>query len=395
MMPPQHERMALLKELEENNAFFDELVDMIPAKLYVAGNSGDDAYNPKYYKGQHKESKEARRARSKAAKRAKFDPEQAETTTQVKERLAREEGLELQDLPATPSLVSAPPTPATTPTNTSSTTTSTPSSASRIEALRAKLHAKLAEKRGQRPSDPNVVSKRAARRAEKQRRQEEAKAKKQRALSQVKDASKKNYTLKTATTSSSQDASADLATMDFGKLAGLNATPKNFINNKSLAHLSGQKKKQSLEKLLKDAEEKRQKLEEFKKSGDTQKADKLLWSDALKEASGDRVKDNPAKLKKAIQKKQAQKKKSQKAWKSRMEQTQEKMQERQKIRSHNLEKRRVGGAVGANLSNKRIVDETDQTDKEKGSRRLSRAGFEGKKQDFLNPKDKGNKGKRQ
>lgn len=33
-------QQALLKDLQENNAFFDALVDMIPAKLYVAGNSG-------------------------------------------------------------------------------------------------------------------------------------------------------------------------------------------------------------------------------------------------------------------------------------------------------------------------------------------------------------------
>lgn len=40
-MPPQHlNQNTILKELEQHNAFFDELVDMIPAKLYVAGNSG-------------------------------------------------------------------------------------------------------------------------------------------------------------------------------------------------------------------------------------------------------------------------------------------------------------------------------------------------------------------
>lgn len=48
-MPPQHQSeataavvdtKALLKELEQHNSFFDDLVDMIPAKLYVAGNSG-------------------------------------------------------------------------------------------------------------------------------------------------------------------------------------------------------------------------------------------------------------------------------------------------------------------------------------------------------------------
>ena len=59
------------------------MVDMIPAKLYVAGHSGDD-FNPKYFKGQAKESKEARRAKNKHAKRAKLDPSTAETTTQTK-----------------------------------------------------------------------------------------------------------------------------------------------------------------------------------------------------------------------------------------------------------------------------------------------------------------------
>jgi hypothetical protein len=37
---------------------------MIPTKFYISGQTGDD-YNPKYYKGQSKESKEARRARNK------------------------------------------------------------------------------------------------------------------------------------------------------------------------------------------------------------------------------------------------------------------------------------------------------------------------------------------
>lgn len=40
-MAPYHSSAALLKELQEHNAFFDELVDMIPAKLYIAGNTGE------------------------------------------------------------------------------------------------------------------------------------------------------------------------------------------------------------------------------------------------------------------------------------------------------------------------------------------------------------------
>ena len=315
---------------------------------------GDDKYNPKYHKGQHKESKEARRARSKAAKRQKFDPEQAETTVQAQERLA----------PAPPAL---PPPPS--------------GGNSRIEALRAKLHAKLAEKALQRPSDPNVVSKRAARRAEKLKRREEAK--KKRAMSHVKDNSAKKFTLSEETSES--NIASDLDTLDYGKLAGLNPSPKHYQNNKSLANLN---KGKNLERLLADAEQKKQRLEELKRGSEEEKAKarNIQWGDTLKEASGERVKDDPTKLRKELKRKIAKKQKSSKAWKTRMEQTKEKMDDRQKIRRHNLDKRKEGGATGANLSKKKIAQEEDATEEKKGRRRLSRAGFEGKKQEFLNKK---------
>lgn len=253
--------------------------------------------------------------------------------------------------------------------------------------MRAKLHAKLAEQRGTRSennpsSSASDVSKRAARRAEKQRRQEEAKAKKKKksALTKAeKSTNKKKFTIANADTNGTNASPAtDLQNLDFGKLAGLNQT-KNFINNKSLANLN---KKKNLEKLLADAETKRAKLEEYKRSGDEEKATKMLWGDALKEASGDRVKDDPNKLKKKLKQRQAKKEKSQKAWKSRMGQTKEKMDDRQRIRSHNLEKRKQGGSTAANLSSKRIKD--DEHVEGDAKPRRSRAGFEGLKRDFLN-----------
>lgn len=383
-MPPQHN---LLHELQENNGFFDHLVDMIPASLYVAGNSGDDKYNPKYFKGQSKESKEARRARNKASKRLKLDPEKAETTNDAKRRLAREEEQEEVDSDGNGIIDSG--------TNKETISHSTPikspkmddnsntqSSMSRIEALRAKLHAKLAEKQGNRPSNPNKVSKRAARRAEKQRRQEEAK--KRRAMSKV-ETKANQYVIGKKDDGTTE---SDLANLDFGKLTGLKTAPKNFENNKSLANIN---KKKNLQKMLADAEEKKRKLEELKRSEsdtDKLKAEKLAWSDALKEATGERIKDDPNKLKKALKRKIAKKEKSAKAWKSRMEQTKQKMDERQKIRKHNLTKRSQGGSVGANLSKKRIVDSAADEGEEKRSSRKSRAGFEGKKKGFLNGKSK-------
>lgn len=399
-MAPKISQHQLLQELQDNNDFFDNVVDMIPTKLYVAGQSGDD-YNPKYFKGQSKESKEARRAQNKQAKRAKLDPSLAETTTQAKKRL--EGGRSA--LPVAPAgaaatntksknkknqkndedVTSAPPPASADP---ASADPASMDNNSRIEALRAKLHAKLAEKRGQRPTDPSVVSKRAARRAEKAKRKEEAKARKKSATSKAEtNKSKGGYSVKDSIQSAAAVAE-DLAQLDFGRLAGLNNTnsTENYSKaNKSLANMN---KTRNLQKLLADAEEKKRRLEELKEgsSEDKQKAEKIAWGDTIKEASGERIKDDPAKLRKALKQRDAKKKKSAKSWKSRMEQTKEKMDDRQKIRNHNLSKRKLGGAAGANLSKKRIATEEGEA----GSKK-SRAGFEGRKQGFLNSTKKDNK----
>lgn len=314
----------------------------------------------------------------------KFDPETAETTKQEKERLAKEEDsddddddndVEMEDDEDEDE------PPKSSKKNGNKSTPDQPETGeatSRIEALRSKLHAKLAEKRAGRPSNPNAVSKRAARRAEKQKRHEEAQ--KRKATTKVGHGeTTKQYTVGKNGAAATKE--SDLANLDFGTLAGLNATAKNFANNKSLANVN---KKKNLQKMLLDAEEKKKKLEELKKSsedGDKAKVEKLAWSDALKEASGDRIKDDPTKLRKALKRKMAKKEKSTKAWKSRLEQTKSSMDERQKIRTHNLDKRKQGGAAAANLSRKKIADEEKEEEK---STRRSRAGFEGKKQGFLN-----------
>jgi hypothetical protein len=76
-----------------------------------------------------------------------------------------------------------------------------------------------------------------------------------------------------------------------------------------------------------------------------------------------------------------------------MDQSVANQKERQTIRTHNLNARKLGGKVGANLSKKRIVgaDGDNNKDNKNDSRRLSRAGFEGRKPGFLNGKSSPNK----
>mmetsp|Transcript_59038 Transcript_59038/g.144457 ORF Transcript_59038/g.144457 Transcript_59038/m.144457 type:complete len:519 (-) Transcript_59038:379-1935(-) len=474
----------LWMELQEHNMFFDDLVDMIPSKLYVSQANQDD-YNPsyetttsttkksaaanKYYKGQSKDSKETRRALNKQSKRMKLDPSTHETTTQLKQRLEEEQQQQQQrqgganllplgggrqqqqrqqrqlqrhhqddDDSDGDSDGDSDDVDSDDNNNTNTSTTrntkkiknkknsdtvtvttnaiTTSASSSRIEELRAKIQAKLAEKRGQRPSDPATVSKIAARRAERKKRKHEmkdgrkkdkkdnnnnSKNNRKSAISRAEDkasgSSSSLYKMMDSRNSNVDDPAADLARVDFGRLAGLNTHDKSSRSNnynetnKALKNLS---KTKNLEKMLADAEAKKQRLKELQQStddDDRQKAKNIQWGDAIREASGERVKDDPAKIKKLMKRKAVSKAKSAKAWKSRMEQTQQKMQERQKIRTHNLSKRKQGGAAGANLSSKRINSNNADGAADGGSGkekkpRLNRPGFEGRKLEFLNPK---------
>ena len=463
---------SLYRDLASHNSYFDNLVDMLPSKLYIAGNTGDEMYNPKYKRGQHKESKEARRARNKAARLSKF--QSPETTLEKKARLAREEAemdMDSSDSSGSDSeveggkagkkrrmkknaakskqqgkkkagawaagdsdddIVLSEDQPKNTKTSKSADTSSETKAegnddgggnaqgegGTRIEALRARLRAKIAERQSQRPGgvqSPDAVSKRAARRAEKQRRVEAAKKRADKGGStrvgksdakkyKVSDAELGGTVVNAGRGAKSTSREEDLAGVDFGGIAGL-SKKATYLDNKSLAKSGGKKK--SLDRLLADAEKKRDRLQELKAGTeeDKEKAMRIQWGDTLKEATGERVRDDPALIRKAMKRKAKKKAKSAKAWEARTEQLKDAKDQKQKIRSHNLEKRKLGGTVAANLSKKRIATEEDKDTEGKKEKRprlgpyagagaggKSRAGFEGKRQAFINEaKPKGKK----
>ena len=409
-----------MTELESHNSFFDDLVDMIPSKLYVAGNSGDDAYNPKYGKGQSKESKESRRARNKLSKLRKFDPDQSESTREEKLRLEREadahssDDEQMEDIHFEDNHEEEEEDKSDHALTTSKITNeNSGSKQSRIEELRARLRAKLEErKQSTSASEKNdsMISKRAARRAEKQKKIELAKKTKSsststmntsKGVSQKTPVAKIEKTLEIKKSNFTVDPTTvadDLSGIDFGAIAGLKTDfimKGNYSSaNKSLKNMG---KKKSLERLLSEAEAKKERLRQLKESDDAddkEKAKQIEWTEALKLANGENMRTaDPALLKKALKRKAKKKAKSQESWKSRMEQTKEKMDERIRIKSHNKKQRALGGAAGANLSKKRIKDmegdETKDGSEKKKKARLGpyakgRAGFEGKKNDFIN-----------
>jgi hypothetical protein len=406
---------SLKNQLFAQNEYFDSLVNMIPSLVYnnASTNTSEEIeLNSKYHKGMSKESKETKRARQKAAKISKF--ENPETTVEAKSRIRKREEEALQKTAVDGGGCNNKNKDEIDRLAFSEVQLDCSSNVSRIEQLRAKLRAKIAEKQQhQHPMsttgdfltvDPaGAISKRAARRAEKLKRIEAAKARKSAGIGgrsnvirKASDQSDMNEPVTQAVADAETQAKVedDLAGINFGAMAGFDTTP-HYMNNKSLANLG---KKKSLDRLLQEVEAKRQRLRELKESGDVlerEKASRMEWGDVLREAASTSKQPNDPKLiKKALKRKIKQKASSSKAWEARTKQAEQSMAERQKIRSHNLEKRKIGGSIAANLSKKKIVEEAVDDDKGRTKRQRmgphshkNRAGFEGKKQEYINNGD--------
>jgi hypothetical protein len=137
--------------------------------------------------------------------------------------------------------------------------------------------------------------------------------------------------------------------------------------------------------LLKKAEEKERRLKELQAGeggeGGKEERSAILWKDALKSAHGGKVLDNPKLLKKAIKKKEKAKAKSKEKWGDRTAKLSAAEKEKQGKREANLKKRKLGGAEGC-AAGLNMDKDKGKDEKAGGGRR--RAGFEGKRADFLN-----------
>jgi len=137
------------------------------------------------------------------------------------------------------------------------------------------------------------------------------------------------------------------------------------------AYLQQRKKKLSRAMMLQAAQENKRKLEASKDTAEGKKLiDEQAWSNMIKKAQGEKVKDDIGKLKKSVKKQEAKKKKSAKEWDSRVGLQKKSMQDAQIKRKTNLQERKQA-----------------KKDKKMGVKKKSqgkgRAGFEGKKKNYL------------
>jgi hypothetical protein len=163
-------------------------------------------------------------------------------------------------------------------------------------------------------------------------------------------------------------------------------------------------KMRRLKRMLDEAEKKRRRLDDLKRLGvegtkrfvlirphisvllslsiPLRRANSEQWVDALKEASGVNVTMNAAKLKKAIKKREKAKEKSAREWKDRNDTIAQAKSARIEKREENLGKRKRGEATpkAQGITTNKGTSQKTQS---------QRAGFEGKKSEFLNKGKKG------
>ena len=352
---------TLLREIINHNIFFDKLVDQLGLGNPVLDKEDDDGYGDddvyvieenvkKFKKGQNEENRDTKRARLKQQNQLdlnnKHTSEDNEELLDAKDDADEEEKLAMDVEEVEHKEGSNEKT----------------SIALSAQELRVKFQKKLESVSNYNPKTSQTVDSKKYKRNEEKKRKKEKQQKKQMAEKNKKSTPNKDENNKKAKIPSAAD---DLATIDFGKIEGIDQNKYYHEDNKSLAFADGGKK--HLIHKLRDAEKKKEQIHKLQSSTETSQKDKakeMQWNDTLKVASGEmRNNNDPMKLKKKIKQKLKKKEQSAKAWKARLEHQENAKMNRQKIRTHNLQQRKKGGSIGANLSKKRIAkDDNDDDD---------------------------------
>ena len=301
----------------------------------------------KFKKGQNEENRDTKRARLKQKNNLdSITGDSANNTTKDTEGITETKDDKEKESSITPEVVSN---------NEGDNVENTTTMASSAQELREKFQKKLESIKNYNPKGNQSADVKRYKRNEKEKKKKEKQKKNQVCGTTTTQEEKKIKVKKIPT------AAEDLATIDFGTIDGLTQKSYYHQDNKSLAYAEGGKK--HLMHKLRDAEKKKEQIQKLQSSTDALKKDKakeIQWDDTLKVASGEmRNNNDPTKLKKKMKQRLKKKEQSAKEWKARLEHQENSKNQRQKIRTHNLQQRKKGGSVGSNLSKKRIAKKED------------------------------------
>lgn len=327
--------------VHQHAVFFDRLVEMIPANVYVAKENPTDQWVHGMSKKARAELKRKTKLNLKKAKRARLDPENARTTLEV---------IQQEKIKDTPSESSA----AAAGGGADKPRTVT------YEELRDRLHKRIEMLRAKRHADQAACTVKVAKEWQNQKKNDSLKRnRKSKAVDpEAADgeiaapaAKRPKLDAKQATSSVVEDG------FEFSRVKmGIGASPGQM-----------KKKKPSKEKLLVQATALQSEMHDPEKGQEV--ATKHAWGAAMSRAAGEKVLDDPKLLKKSIKRDEGIRNKSAKKWQERKEMEKKGQHAKQQTRKEHIQQRA-----------------TEKKDRSiaKREKKLARPGFEGRKQGFIN-----------
>ncbi|KAJ3680262.1 hypothetical protein LUZ60_016540 [Juncus effusus] len=344
--------------IHEHALFFDKLVELIPARFFLASNSDDKPWYPGLSKFEKQTLKTQTRENIKKSRRARLDPtvpvsstldllkksvddgkddseEDSEEGSDEDEEEEEEE--EMEGGKDANKIVSMDEKPVT------------------YEELQERLRKRIAELSSGRNTRP------------------EARLKYEKRMDQKSKKKVKSHTKKK--NKENEEAGPSKRKRENEKDEDFSKNKKKKNNNKipeptdiTFGQVKLDSKKNRKKHLPKEKElEKAKRLAEAKK--DPEKGKKVSWKSAVSKAAGEKVHDDPRLLNKSLKREKKKQKKNAQKWKEREETVGKAKQEKQKSRMDNIKER---------------IQQKKMRKIEKREKKLMRPGFEGRKQGYIN-----------
>ncbi|KAJ4764281.1 Surfeit locus protein 6 [Rhynchospora pubera] len=343
--------------IREHSLFFDQLVELIPARFFLPNSSSDKPWFPGLSKSQKKKVKTQTRENILKSRRDRLDPTRPTSTLDLLKKSLDEErdsssdeeddedeAVEEEEEEEEKEVVKA-----------QSMALSTDERPVTYEELRERLRRRIEELSAGRNTRPESKLK--------QERKKEMKNKKK-----VKVQTKRNQ----ENNKEKEDASAGNTgkrKRDDGNDANIskNNKKKNKVEEPTditygQVRIDGKENKKRKKKLSKEKElERAKRLEEVKK--DPEKGKKVSWKAAVSKAAGEKVHDDPKLLKQSIKREKKRQEKNKQKWRERKETVAKAKAEKQSKRSENIKER---------------IHQKKMRKIEKREKKLMRPGFEGR-----------------
>lgn len=343
----------LQSRVHEHGLFFDNLVELVPAKFYIAKEKQENTWHYGMSKAKRAAAKQATKEHLKKAKRDRLDPDKFTSTLKLLQQQETEtpDDAEKKDEAANSRLRGK------------------ESRASTYEELRERLHKRMEILRAKRNADAAVATARNAQSWQNKKKLDSQNRKRKRSSGELNAEanvvmpsfkhSKQAFEKSESGDTKKMELDEAADTFEFGRVKmGLH----NDVNGKGK-----RKRNESKKKLLAKATKLQSEMQDPKKGQEVSM--KHSWNAAVSRASGDKVYDDPDRLKQSIKREKHQWQKSSKKWEERKETVKESADAKQQVRQYHIKERKQ------QKKERKIA---------KREKKLLRPGFEGRRESFIN-----------